>query len=167
VNSYVNIPIETKTFLELVDFLREVGSDRDPVETVSLAIAYWMDNASWKQDDLLPETIVPEETPSFLWKNKNFTLELPEGTQVRMQYKGVEHYAKVVGSDIIYEGENYTPSQLARKISGHPRNAWRDLFVKRPRESRWSLADDLRSQGLLSRDALNTLFKRGKPDDND
>lgn len=53
--STINVPINTSQFVALVDFLREHGSDRDPVKAIEIAINYWIENASWKQDELLPE----------------------------------------------------------------------------------------------------------------
>ena len=69
--SHINIPVKTETFIALVDFLREEGSDRDPVETVELAIDYWIQNASMKPEDLMPE--LKKSTSQHL----NLNLELP------------------------------------------------------------------------------------------
>ena len=70
---------------------------------------------------------------------------LPNGTQVRMTYKQQPRYAEVRHEKITYEGEALTPSELARKIAGNTnRNAWRDLWVRLPNSSTWTLTDTLR-----------------------
>ena len=47
--SAISVPISTQTFLGLAEFLREKGSDRDPVEVIDSAIDYWMNNADWNR----------------------------------------------------------------------------------------------------------------------
>jgi len=70
---------------------------------------------------------------------------LPNGTLIRMEYKREISEATVKYNKIEFKGENYTPSELARFIAnGTNRNAWRDLLIKRPSDTDWCLADDLR-----------------------
>ena len=45
--SSISVPISTKQFVELVRFLDEKGSDRDPVEVIQDASEYWVENADW------------------------------------------------------------------------------------------------------------------------
>jgi hypothetical protein len=80
----------------------------------------------------------------FQWKN----LFLPNGTRLRMTYKGTVHEAEVRHRQIVhdgeteYEGSPLSPSLLVRKIAGDTnRNAWRDLYILRPGERDWVLAD--------------------------
>lgn len=74
-------------------------------------------------------------------------IDLPNGTQLYMEYKKQKHYASVQFEKIIYEGESYSPAELARKIAnGTTRNAWRDFYIKRPSDNGWILADVLRAQ---------------------
>lgn len=140
-NTNVAVPISTDQFLGLVQFLRSKNDPRDPVEVVSLAINYWLDNASWK-----PELIEVTKNRGFQWKN----LFLPDGTELRMQYKGTYHYASVEGDEIRYKGKPITPGSLANTIAGGSRNAWRDLWIKRPSDSEWILADDCRESGTAA-----------------
>jgi hypothetical protein len=73
------------------------------------------------------------------------TLFMPNGTLVRMEYKRQTYQATVKFDKIDYKGETHTPSELASKIAaGTSRNAWRDLMVKRPGDTEWCLADELR-----------------------
>ena len=75
---------------------------------------------------------------------------LPNGTQLRMDYKRQTFNATVKFDKVEYQGQSYTPSELARAIAsgskgtGTSRNAWRDLLVKRPGDTDWIMADDLR-----------------------
>lgn len=139
--SYLSIPVRTSLFLQLARFLEEKGTTRDPVSTVEMAIEYWMDNADWKSDDLLPETRPAQKLArGYRWKE----LFLPDKTEVRMRYKGKYHYAKVVGDDFLYDDRIASPSQFANNVTGTSRNAWRDLEVKRPTDLSWRLAEQLR-----------------------
>ena len=135
--TYISIPVETDQFLELVDFLRSNGDPRDPVGMVSTAIQYWLDNASWK-----PELLAESNTQGYQWK----TLFLPNGTEIRMQYKGAYSYANVEGDSIIFKDKAISPGSLANTIAGSSRNAWRDLWIKRPEDKEWKLADDCRDE---------------------
>jgi hypothetical protein len=142
-STHIAVLLPTETFVAVLDFLRAQGSDRDPVVAIEDAIAYWMENASWKQEYLLPETN-PKPSRGYTWRYKETYLFLPQGTEVRMRYKDRYHYARVEEDEIIYEGETVSPSTLTRKIAGSSRNAWRDLWIKRPGESEWKLSDQCR-----------------------
>jgi hypothetical protein len=133
----VSIPIETEQFLGLVDFLRSNGDARDPVMAIADALDYWMDNASWK-----PELLSKSVSHGYQWKS----LFLPDRTEIRMQYKGAYFYASVESDELVYNGKPISPSTLANTIAGSSRNAWRDLWVKRPGDADWCLADELRPQ---------------------
>ncbi len=136
--SFINVPIPTYTFLSLVDFLRREGSSRDPVEIINTAIDFWMDNASFKQEDLLPDVFDQEK--GYRWKQ----LFLPHGSLMRMKYKGQFHYAKVEGDTIKYADKDVSPSEFTNTVTGTSRNAWRDLEIKRPNDNAWFVADFLR-----------------------
>lgn len=76
-------------------------------------------------------------------------LFLPNGTHIRMEYKKEILQAAVKKNKIDFNGENYSPSELARFIAkGTNRNAWRDLLIKRPIDTNWCLADELRRRLL-------------------
>jgi hypothetical protein len=141
----LSVPIPTRQILELADFLRSNGDPRDPVEVVSLAVDYWMENASWK-----PELLAESDARGYQWKN----LFLPDGTQIRMQYRGAYSYAKVEGDEIIYQGQTISPGSLANSIAGSNRNAWRDLWIKRPGDKEWRLAGDCRVESKVLSDKL-------------
>jgi hypothetical protein len=56
----ISIPVWTDQFLELANFLHSNGDRRDPVDMVSAAIDYWLDNASWK-----PELLAQSDTRGY------------------------------------------------------------------------------------------------------
>ena len=148
--SQICVPLPTDVFLELVEFLREEKDIRDPVEVVSDAIRYFLDNASWKQDDLL----VRSASLGFQWKS----VFLPDGTQIRTSYKGSYFYATVEGDRVMHDGTATTPAAFANKIAGTSRNAWRNLWIKRPEDKEWTLADDLRPETKVRGDAALAEF---------
>ena len=130
------VPISTATFLNLAGFLDENHSDRDPAEVIESAIEYWMDNANWK-----PEILSPSRTKSgFSWKS----LFLPSGTNLRIRYNSDYHYAKVEGDRIVFEGVQVSPNQFALKVAGCARDAWRDVWIKRPTDKDYAVANSLR-----------------------
>ncbi|MBU0967897.1 MAG: hypothetical protein KKA54_16105 [Proteobacteria bacterium] len=131
--SHISVPVQTSQFLELANFLRTNNDPRDPVDVIVTAIDYWLDNASWKPE-LLSE--ISSDDRGYQWKS----LFLVHGTQIRMQYKGTFFYAKVEGDEIIYNGESISPGSMVNKITGTSRNAWRDLWIKRPSDQEWKSA---------------------------
>jgi hypothetical protein len=141
--TFVAIPVPTDEFLALVNFLREEGSSRDPVETVSHAIDYWIKNAR-KNPNNLSSGKIDTLGRGFTWKHKDNQIFLPHDTEIRMRYKHRYHYAKVEGDEIIYEGKSLSPARLARTITNSSRNAWHDLWIKHPGWKTWKLADEWR-----------------------
>src|SRR5262245_24236781 len=141
-SSHISVPIPTEQFLRVVDMLRKHGSMSDPVGTVEMAIDYWLENASWKAEDLIPGIPLASTDRGYVWKQ----LFLPHGTIVRMKYQGQFHYAKVEGDDLVFDKKPISPSEFANEVTGTSRNAWRDLWIKRPTDQDYHLADTLRSE---------------------
>lgn len=83
-----------------------------------------------------------DATKGYRWSN----IDLPNGTQLYMEYKKEKHYASVKFEKIIYKDESFSPSQLVRKITNTTRNAWRDIYIKKPGDKEWKLADGLRNK---------------------
>mgnify|MGYP006891169010 CR=1 FL=1 len=137
--SHISVPIQTAHFLQLANFLRTNNDSRDPVDVIVTAIDYWLDNASCKPE-LLSEA--NSDSRGYQWKS----LFLVHGTQIRMQYKGATFYAKVEGDEIIYNAESISPGSMVNKITGTSRNAWRDLWIKRPSDQAWKLALECRPE---------------------
>ncbi len=71
---------------------------------------------------------------------------LPNGTQLYMEYKKERHYASIMHEKLIYKEESLSPSQFVWEITRTSRNAWRDIYIKKPNEKEWTLADILRAK---------------------
>jgi len=106
---------------------------------------YWAEEYyEWKglnepREDFIEKYGDPEK--GYHWSN----VFLPNGTTISMKYKGRTKYATVIRGKIIYEKKAYSPAELARVIANNTsRNAWRDLYLKRPKDERYILSDDLR-----------------------
>ncbi len=90
-------------------------------------------------DDFLKEFGDPKE--GYHWA----PIFLPNGTLIRMEYKKEVTMAAVKHNKIYCGVNSYSPSEFARAIAmGTSRNAWRDLMLKRPGDTDWCLADELR-----------------------
>ncbi|MBA5607902.1 hypothetical protein H3H36_21325 [Duganella sp. FT3S] len=117
-------------YRELSDYLRQSGSTLTTTEAIVRALQHWM--AAQR------ETRVPLQ--GYQWK----CLFLPEGSQVRMRFGDTWHYAEVMGDEIMYRSRVVSPRQLTMAIAGDGRNAWRDLWIRRPGERDWTAAYLLR-----------------------
>lgn len=77
----------------------------------------------------------------YLWSG----VFLPNGTTLRIEYKGEYHFADVRHQTIVYEGEACSPSQFASRAAGNTsRNAWRDIWLRYPGTAGWEFADEAR-----------------------
>lgn len=136
--THIAVPVPLDLFQRLSEFLKEEGDSRDPVRAAWDAIDYWIDNAGWK-----PELIRQETSHGYTWKYNDRCLFLPHGTEIRMPHKGKYYYAVVEGDEIRYGDQTMTPGSLANFIAGGSRNAWISLWVNRPGDEEWTLADQL------------------------
>jgi hypothetical protein len=75
-------------------------------------------------------------------------LFLPSGTTLRIKVGREFEYAKIDGDSLIYEGKSLSPNQFARLAAGSERDAWRDLWIKRPTYSDYQHAHILRRAAL-------------------
>lgn len=147
----LSVPLSTPTFLRLAAFLEISGSERDPVETVEEAVIYWLENAEWKLPDLVPDAV-----RGYSWKIQKTTdrpaasLFLPQGSTLRIKVREGFEYAKVEGDQLIYRGESVSPNQFAAVATGSARDAWRDVWVKRPSDHDYQHADALRQAQFQS-----------------
>lgn len=138
--SNITVPISTSTFVDLVDFLREKNSARDPVEVIESAIDYWIQNADWKEEILSP---IFGAATGYSWKS----VFLPSGSLLRLRYEAQYHYAKVEGDKLIHQGRVVkSPNQFALRVTGGARDAWRDVWIKRPSDKDFVVANYLRTK---------------------
>ncbi|MBA5639916.1 hypothetical protein H3H37_22920 [Duganella sp. LX20W] len=120
------------THAELSNYLRLSGSTLTTTEAVARAIQHWI--------EVQNETVAPLQ--GYQWK----CLFLPDQSRVRMHVGEAWHYAEVVGDELMYHGRAVSPRQLTMLIAGDGRNAWRDLWIRRPGEKNWTAASQLRRQ---------------------
>jgi hypothetical protein len=80
--------------------------------------------------------------PGVQWDN----VFLPDGTEIRTKYFHQFKIATIEGSAIVWEGKEYSSmSRLARAMRNDTsNNAWQVLYIKRPTDQQWKLADSLR-----------------------
>ena len=136
---FVCVPIPSHIYLEVANYLREAQSSTTPSEFFCMAVDYLQGNIDSKPEDL--GRLLQKPTHGYMWKQ----LFLPAGTLARMKYKGNWYQAEVVGNDFLYHSEPMSPSQFANQVTKSNRNAWKDIFIKRPGDSGWTLADKMRS----------------------
>lgn len=124
--------IPPAAYAELSNYLRLSGSTLTTTEAMVRAIQHWMEAQR--------EMAVPLQ--GYQWK----CLFLPDQSRVRMHVGETWHYAEVVGDALMYQGRAVSPRQLTMLIAGDGRNAWRDLWIRRPGEKDWTAAAQLRHQ---------------------
>jgi hypothetical protein len=72
-------------------------------------------------------------------------LFLPNGTRLRMWYKGIHYHAEIRHEELMFKDKTYSPSEFASIVANHTsRNAWRDIEVCFPNEKTFVLADVVR-----------------------
>ncbi|USX15936.1 hypothetical protein NHH88_09195 [Oxalobacteraceae bacterium OTU3CAMAD1] len=142
--STVTVQLETSTLLKLINRLSELGGTQDVSEGVSSAIEFWL-----AEQAKLATGCDPASVRGYQWK----TLFLPEGTVLRSWSYGDHNYARVEGDQIIHEGKPVSPNQFAQSFARTTRNAWTDLYIRRPGDKRFTMACRLRQQ--LAEQAAN------------
>ena len=134
----VSVQISSELFLELASYLQDFGDERDPAEVVEGALASWLVVARGEA------SADHCHIPGFQWKR----LFLPEGTELKMHYRGRHAFARVLGDSVIFEGRPMTPNRFAAEVAGTPRNAWRDLWLRLPGQRYWKNAAFIRSEQM-------------------
>jgi hypothetical protein len=121
----------------LADFLEETDSPLSATQVAAAAIDEWI-AAERAQVRHIPAT----PTRGYQWKS----LFLPEGTELRMQFAGQVHHARVIGDHLEYKGRRMSPRQMTIAVAGDGHNAWRELWVRLPMDGKWRPASLLRRQ---------------------
>lgn len=135
--STTSLQLDTDTLLKLIRRLSLLGGTQDLSEAVSAAIEFWLD----EQAKLLAGCD-PANLRGYQWKS----VFLPEGTVLRSWSYGEHNYARVEGDQIIHKGKSVSPNQFAQSFARATRNAWSDLYVRRPGDKQFKLACRLRSE---------------------
>ncbi|MHA4871244.1 hypothetical protein ACXZ1M_26500 [Duganella sp. PWIR1] len=141
----MSLQLPTHILLELVDQLKRRGGTQDLSEAITGAVQFWL--ADQKKQ---PKTGDPNGLHGYQWK----CLFLPEGTVLRSWSYGEHNYACVEGDHIIHQGKEVSPNQFARSFARTNRNAWDDLFIRRPGDKQFKLACVLRKEILREQEAL-------------
>lgn len=138
----MNAPLDfvappTAALRRLAEFLRESGSALKPKEVAEQAINQWIATAKGQYPAL---AVSPSR--GYQWK----TLFLPEGSELRMRYGDQSYHARVEGDAIVYQGQRVSPRQMAIAVAGDGHNAWRELWILLPGETKWKPASLLRRE---------------------
>jgi hypothetical protein len=136
-NTTVTVQVPTDTLLQLIKKLRRRGGSQDVSEAITTAIECWL------QDPVrFAPGADPEDIHGYQWKS----LFLPEGTVLKSWSYGENNYARVVGDQIIHNGRAVSPNQFAQSFARSTRNAWQDLFIRRPGDKTFKIACRLRDE---------------------
>jgi hypothetical protein len=135
--STVSLQVDTDTLLRLISQLKLRGGTQDLSEVVTSAIELWL-----REQSKLATGSDPASVRGYQWK----TLFLPDGTELRSWSYGEYNYARVVGDEIIHKGRSVSPNQFAQAFARSFRNAWMDLYIKRPEDKQFKNAGRLRQE---------------------
>jgi hypothetical protein len=145
-SDYVSVPIDRELYNE---FILRAGRSVDVAQWIENIVADFLqrtegDDLVWGDTAREPGASSAQEYgpphKGLYWQN----VFLKNGTRLRMNYAGQEWIAEIRHGSLIFDGREMTPSQFAREVAGHNRNAWRDLYIRFPNENRWQLADVIR-----------------------
>lgn len=135
--STVSLQVDTDTLLRLISQLKLRGGTLDIAEAITSAIDLWL-----REQSKLSAGSDPASVRGYQWK----TLFLPDGTELRSWSYGEHNYARVIGDEIIHKGKAVSPNQFAQAFARSFRNAWTDLYIRRPEDKQFQLADRLRKE---------------------
>ncbi|HEU4853188.1 MAG TPA: hypothetical protein VFT37_13650 [Telluria sp.] len=129
-NEAMTVEVPTGLYLDVIEKLRRSGDLRSPDHVLALALKNWLRSGS------------KATGAGYQWKE----LYLPDGTELRMRYRGSYHYAAVKGDQIMYFSEPVTPRAFVLLVTGTVRNPSRDIWIRRNVNEVWTRADAWRSQ---------------------
>ncbi|MYM38890.1 hypothetical protein [Duganella qianjiadongensis] len=131
------IPIERRLLERLTDHLARRGGAPDLQQALNAALEMWLGEQLKLRIDNDPASV-----RGYQWK----TVFLPEGTLLCTRTYGESQYARVHGEEIIFQGRAVTPNRLAHWAGRGRRNAWNDIYVRRPQDKFYIRAQRLRAQ---------------------
>jgi len=135
--STMTLQVDTDTLLKLIGQLRVRGGSQDLSAAITAAIELWL-----REQSKLAAGCDPASVRGYQWKS----LFLPEGTVLRSWSYGENNYARVEGDKIIHEGKAVSPNQFAQSFARTTRNAWTDLYIRRPEDKQFKPACRLRQE---------------------
>ncbi|SDF96825.1 MULTISPECIES: hypothetical protein [unclassified Duganella] len=133
----VSVQLPTDTLLSLVEQLKRRQGTQDISEAITTAVELWLADLTQRH-----KTADPNGLHGYQWKS----VFLPEGTVVRSWSYGEHNYACVEGDQLVHQGKVMSPNQFARSFARSNRNAWSDLYIRRPGDKQFKLACVLRRE---------------------
>jgi hypothetical protein len=139
----------------IIEIILRSGGRVDPAKLVEDVLESFLDRTRgdaevWSQghaeevareegDTSLAKFGVP--TKGYYWAG----VFCPNGTQFKMSYKAKDYFAEVRHQQLFYNDNPCSPSQFARLVANNTsRNAWNDVWIKRPTDAGWVFANSLR-----------------------
>lgn len=126
--------------------MRTIEIDFDVFKTLTARLA----NEHQSYNDVLRELLklparvrdpFPTNRPAWISRGTS----VPDGTEFRVHYKKKSYFARVVGSQLIFNGrEAVTLSNAAKLITGNNVNGWDFWECQLPGETGWRKASTLR-----------------------
>jgi hypothetical protein len=133
----VSVQLPSHVLVELIQRLERCSGSKDVSLAIASAVEFWL-----ADKNQFPKKADPDGLHGYQWK----CLFLPEGTVLRSWSYGEHNYARVEGDHIIHKGREVSPNQFARSFARSNRNAWDDLFIRRPGDKQFKLACILRKE---------------------
>ncbi len=152
---YIYVPLRVDLYAELIrrsgrsdvsifvhnqieDFLESTRGDPD------IWSSEYIEKLAVKEDDEFFEKY-GEPSRGYQWQQ----IFLPNGTQIRMTYRGEASYGEIRHSKLFLGNDSMSPSEFAGRVANNTsRNAWRDIYVKFPGDGSWRFADNLRAKAI-------------------
>lgn len=145
--STMSVKVPTHALLDLIEQAGLNGESQDPSAIVLKAVEFWL--AAQQKRAPAAEAA---EVRGYQWKS----LFLPEGTLIHCKTYGEQYYACVEGDAIVHEGRELSPNQLAALHADSVRNAWNDLYIRRPGDKFYKAASRLRREQAAADQAART-----------
>jgi hypothetical protein len=124
----LSVQVPTGLYVDVAAHLRKSGDQRTPDDVVALALKNWLRSSPRRKG------------AGYQWKE----LFLPDGTELRMRYRGIFYYAAVQGDQLMYCSDPVSPRGFVLMVTGTVRNPWRDLWIRRSASEVWTRADTWR-----------------------
>lgn len=131
------VPLDSLLLQRLKEQVARRGGAPDLQHALEAAVEMWL-----AEQVKLQIGADPASVRGYQWKS----VFLPEGTLLCTYSYGEERYARVCGQKIICEGRVVSPSRFAHWARRGTRNAWNDIYLRRPQDKFYILASRLRAQ---------------------
>lgn len=131
------LPIQSSLVQRLQAHLMRRGGAPDLQHALSAAIELWLAEQSQLRIGSDPASV-----RGYQWKS----VFLPEGTLLCTRSYGEDQYARIVGRELIFRGRAMSPNRFAHWAGRGTRNAWNDIYVRRPQDKFYIPASRLRAQ---------------------